>query len=464
MFARIGGDEMADTGYLIVTRPLFLDTLTCFIAWKKALGYTVYVKTAEEIEGEYSGQDIRFKIRNCIRDYYKNKNVQYVLMIGDSKDLPYPESSQGPPAPSLSDPYELPAGYYRADCIVNGNPITQTYYSTLFYADLSDVTHITQETHSFSGDYKIYVGLIPVRTPAELDTVLKKTVQSNPVNTLTMVFTENYYDPVYAQKCIQEVKTIAGSSLTVDQFLFGTASPDQDVYNAIFSRPGIIDASGHGYMDPNDPNQKPGFGIGNVWICKEDGDRFQYINPLCIFSTCWGDAYQYGECIVESFIKDAKGPATLISRLPNSGPGVQGGGLTQTEMDFWKSLTKGNPVGKAFYDNCISINLNPLNLFGDPSLVIVKPVRRFGDWIRGKNFHRIVASVWTFVAGALLFNPFGVFCIKCGGPANAAGYVGDPVVSVLGMGLVAIGIYGMYTVVKEERTAGIAKEGRRSLK
>jgi len=47
--------------------------------------------------------------------------------------------------------------------------------------------------------------------------------------------------------------------------------------------------------------------------------------------------------------------------------------ISSLEEGFWRDLFAGQSIGKAFYDHCKGAYMNPLHLFGDPSLVI------FGD-------------------------------------------------------------------------------------
>lgn len=362
---------MSTTGFLIITRALFVDSLTQYIAWKQSRGFSVQVVTAEQVEATFQGADIRFKIRNCIRHYYKTEAVSYVLLIGDSPDLPYPEETQGPPLPSLTDPWSLPAGYYRFDALVNNQPITRSVFSTLFYADLADTHHFTE--YKYGGDYQIYVGLMPVRTPQQLQVILNKTMACQVADSLRFIYSEDFYDPIYANKTFQQIQLLTGGSVAMSQALFGTTAADSDAYAAVCNSKGIVVASGHGFMEPGNPNQTPGFRVGNTWLCSADGQQFSYLNSLYIAAACWGDAYQYGECVSEAWLQAANGPVTMVSKPPITYPVPSCGGLTSSEQGFWSDLVASKSIGQAFYDNCAGAYADPLNLFGDPSIVVVKP-------------------------------------------------------------------------------------------
>jgi hypothetical protein len=71
-------------GFLIVTREMFVDSLDDYVQWKTSMGFDVHIVTAESINDNVEGEDLRFKIRNCLRNYYYTENVKYAVLIGDS--------------------------------------------------------------------------------------------------------------------------------------------------------------------------------------------------------------------------------------------------------------------------------------------------------------------------------------------------------------------------------------------
>jgi hypothetical protein len=196
---------------------------------------------------------------------------------------------------------------------------------------------------------------------------------------LTFIYSEDDYDPVYAQKVFQQIQLLAGPGVGMSKFLFGLTSPDADVYAASCNTQGMVYANGHGLMEPGNPNQTPGFAIGQTWLCGTDGAKFSKLNPLYIACSCFGDAYQYGECFTEAWMRAAKGPVTMVGSTPTTYPVPPGGGLTSSEQGFWTDLFASKTIGQALYDNCAGAEANPLNLFGDPSSVIFKPCGSVGQ-------------------------------------------------------------------------------------
>jgi len=427
---------------------MFVDALAGFIVWKVAKGFDVFVKTAEEIEAAYAGSELRYKIRGCIRGYHlrlgplSRRNTLYVLLVGDSVPVAYPEPAGGSPPATLSEAWNLPAGYYRWDFWDASQQSwrIQTQYTTLFYADFSDKEHYVAGENCYAGDYRAYVGVMPVRTVAELEAVLRKTMECPAASGLTFVYSADYYDPTYAEVTRQQIESIA-AGLSTAHCLFDAASNPDSVYEALCGSPGIVYASAHGLMTPGSGSQLPGFRIGGVWVTRNDATKCEYVNPLYIINACWADAYAYGEPIDESWLKARRGPASMISKVPIRYPVPPGGGLSQTELGFWRDLFQHKTLGAAFYNNCFGAYADPLHLFGDPTLVVVPALEgRPFSWSR---LVESIAWVWTVLVGVLLITPGGTWCISCRVPVPEPGYVGELATLSLGAGSIAIGIAGI---------------------
>ena len=111
--------------------------------------------------------------------------------------------------------------------------------------------------------------------------------------------------------------------------LFGSTSPDDEVYHALCTQAGCIYASGHGLMEPDNPNHQLDFKVGNVWACAADSEKLTSLNRLYIISSCYAGSYHLGECIDESWLHAANGPVTMISKVPWANIFLPGGGLSE---------------------------------------------------------------------------------------------------------------------------------------
>jgi len=378
-------------GLLVVTRQVFVDSLTQYIQWKNSKGFDVYVVTAEWIQDHVDGADIKVRIRNCIRQYYREEGVSYVMLIGDSVDVSGPFNDE-PPPPTLSENWNLPAGYYSWDSL-NG-----TQYTSLYYSDLSDKVEYNATEWNYAGDYAIYVGIVPVRTPSELQIYLTKTINYYTCANLTVVVSGDIPTPD-SEFYYSRIQSLAGSNISTDISFFGTNSSSEEIHEKIFDREAVIYESGHGNLQL--------FMIGNVAVTNENASDFRFINPLMLTSSCVVQAYNmYPECLDEAFLKAPKGPAVILNGPP-WGPIGLTDDLSDLERGFWIDLFARKTIGQALYDHCNGAWQNPIHLFGDPSLVIFSASlsRALGGEILSVNMLQLLAPylVYAFVViGAIL--------------------------------------------------------------
>ncbi len=81
-FARTRDYDQIDM--LIISKEMFLPTFDPYIEYKTAKGFIIETISTEYIYSNYSGADEQEQIRNCIRDFYQNMGVQYVILGGDA--------------------------------------------------------------------------------------------------------------------------------------------------------------------------------------------------------------------------------------------------------------------------------------------------------------------------------------------------------------------------------------------
>lgn len=74
---------------LIVTSNALQAHLTPYVGYKTARGWRIAIETVESIYTSYTGVDNPDKIRNCVKSYYMNNGIQFVLLGGDNETLPH---------------------------------------------------------------------------------------------------------------------------------------------------------------------------------------------------------------------------------------------------------------------------------------------------------------------------------------------------------------------------------------
>ena len=73
-----------DVDILLITNSVLQPAFDSYISYKTSVGYIVKTVLVDDINNNYSGQDLQEKIRNCIIDYYQNHNLESVILGGDA--------------------------------------------------------------------------------------------------------------------------------------------------------------------------------------------------------------------------------------------------------------------------------------------------------------------------------------------------------------------------------------------
>ncbi len=76
--------KTSETDILIITNEDLLPGFNTYIDYKTGCGFIIETITTTEIYNQYTGVDNPEKIRNCIIDFYQNKNLEFVILGGDA--------------------------------------------------------------------------------------------------------------------------------------------------------------------------------------------------------------------------------------------------------------------------------------------------------------------------------------------------------------------------------------------
>ncbi|MFX1283372.1 MAG: C25 family cysteine peptidase [Promethearchaeota archaeon] len=80
--------DQNNVDYLIITSELFIDDVQPLAIWKLQRGLIPAIKTVENISSAYNGDDLVESIRNCIRQFYEEMNIKWVVLAGSSSLVP----------------------------------------------------------------------------------------------------------------------------------------------------------------------------------------------------------------------------------------------------------------------------------------------------------------------------------------------------------------------------------------
>lgn len=80
--------DAGNVDYLVVTNAALAPDFNPLLEYRTRRGLRAELRTVEWISRNYSGRDLQEKIRNCIRDYFANRGLTYVLLAGDNAQVP----------------------------------------------------------------------------------------------------------------------------------------------------------------------------------------------------------------------------------------------------------------------------------------------------------------------------------------------------------------------------------------
>ena len=154
--------ESDTVDYLIITVSEFGDTLIPLKEWKSEKGLVTEIVFVEDIDTMYTGVDMPAKIKECIRDYYENHNLKWVLLAGDVD--------------------KVPARYVR---IYDGYPYDGDYItSDLYYVELSNdwdsnsnVEFGERNIDDYDYDAELYIGRLPASLIPEMIDFVQKLIK-----------------------------------------------------------------------------------------------------------------------------------------------------------------------------------------------------------------------------------------------------------------------------------------------
>jgi hypothetical protein len=300
--------QPGEIDYLIITREMFIGEAEALKSHKESGGLTVAIASDDNIT-KYAGRDVAEKIRNCIIDYYENKGIKWVLLMGDVDPETPMEVDKG---------WEMPTRYMwnPDDYIGDGNYTTTDYY----YAGL-DGTWDADSDDKF-GESKLYstvdeadwypevfVGRITATTTTEMATQIQKIIDfsSEPVTTMLMcgAISDDDTDEKELKEYIKQSfvpKTVTTGGLYESDHTL-TETNIIKVINKY--QPRVINSASHGsytglwllygstYFDTGTP-------------ASLTNSPYLWYAMACLAG---GFDYEYGDCVGEAMLKDSDGSA-----------------------------------------------------------------------------------------------------------------------------------------------------------
>ncbi len=373
-------EEGITFNYLIVTRPMFIGSLTDFVQWKTNNGFTVGLATVEWLDASFSGENMAERMKAGMHTLRRDHGVVFALLVGDTQTSETDYSvDQVLDSYNLEDDWNVPIGYYRRG---DFDPPSEVLTSDIYFVE--DMDWDPQNTglnprptlpgYADMVDASLYVGRWPVRTVEEVAVITAKTLQVQPVSEIFFSLEKALYDSTIGM-CpeIPPPADMNGFCYSSDEptirLLFNENAPwieTKILFNDTFSaeeaelqkplwfeNTGVIVESYHGYFQ------------GIAALYHEDGSwylaseyAFQHIFPLLVTQSCQVNLWNMGEedTFSEAMLKLPTGPASVF--------------MPTNSYYFFQAILDGQSVGEANWRaGFVFINWsNPQGLIGDPSI------------------------------------------------------------------------------------------------
>lgn len=395
-----------DTDYLIITTNAFKSDFDEFVKFKKLQGYNTAVVTVETIVATYSGYDTQDRIRLCIRDYYQNHGTDYVLLGGDTENVPHRGLfghfwlNGDPPTHEADD---LPADLYYAglDRVGSGSGPDWNVDDDSMWGevDVSDPTYgdITEADFTM----EVFIGRICADSHTEFANALNKQImyQKYPVisdNKKSIMVGQKMWAGYCGDEAMEEIRlggTYNGYATAgfedggfvsqlqyACQYFPDTAWPVEDLVAKMNDGASIMSHLGHGnvksWMNFNTTD-------GTVDLLTSDGINHNFhmiYTQTCLggsFDNRYPDGSYTTDCLSEVFTTHENGFFAIVS---NSRFGLTGVGQKNNRYFFDAMFKTSNPIRKLgemlsyakdntgySYGSSRWQNYEQ-NLFGDPSL------------------------------------------------------------------------------------------------
>jgi hypothetical protein len=189
--------------YLIVTRPVFVDALQDFIAWKTENGYSVGVVSVDWLDVAFEGDHLAERMKagmHQIRRSSAPSGTMYALLVGDTV-IDLDDFAVGAVLDSydLTIPWNTPTGFYRR---LDNDPAGEVLPSDAYFVEDKDWDLLGTGLNDVGGEYgqgsmvpSIYLGRWSVRNPDDLAAIVAKTMQVSPTSELLATIDDSNLGP-----------------------------------------------------------------------------------------------------------------------------------------------------------------------------------------------------------------------------------------------------------------------------
>lgn len=369
--------------YLIVTRPMFVDALQPFAAWKTDAGHRVGLVTVEWLDTSQAGDHLAARMKAGMHALAGSSGVRWVLLVGDTAMAPWDFSIDNVLGSlDLDQSWNVPIGWYRR---VASDPAGEVLPADAYFVENRDwdvdgdglnMRAENRETGEGTLAATIFLGRWPVRNTGEVAALTAKTKAASPADDILFTADASLADGV-TTSCrewppgrFQGFFCYLDTMVTARTRLFEGSAPHlatelrivdlTDATAADAALASLLDVDGvavvsfHGNYDC--------WGLTAGTCVGSDRISFEHVFPLLEAEACLVGEFYFadGRSLAESLLLAPTGPA-VFTQAPNP-------------VLFLEAIRNGTPVGEAFWVTAATYLYypNPIRILGDPSLVVLQ--------------------------------------------------------------------------------------------
>ncbi|MGQ9701617.1 MAG: C25 family cysteine peptidase [bacterium] len=411
------GDEV---DYLIITSPSLKTNWSPLVDWKTKKGIKTKVIGTDSIYAQYSGRDNQEKIRNCIKDYWQNKGLKYVLLGGDDFIVP-----------------DRKTRLVIEESTITGNIPTDMYYADLQWSwDGNNNNLFGEMADTVDLFFDVYVGRAPVDNATNIntfinkDTIFEKHPDTNYVRTLLLP-SEMLFDPYHGRVINNIISNYYPGYWKKSKLEDPPTNAVRDSLNIGYQFCHVADHGSYNSLSVLSMSQIPTL---------TNGIKYNVMNGI----NCDCGSFDGIDCIAESLVNYPNGGciATILNSRYGLGYPPALGPSEMLDLELFKNLINGiNELGIALAkakNNLRNLAMSQaptrwcvyeLTLFGDPntSIYTQKPrtmtVSHSGSITAGPQMFRVNITV----SGQPLEN--ALVCVMKGtevyatGRTNSSGWI-----------------------------------------
>ncbi len=288
--------------FLIITSQTLKNYADTLINFYQKKGYKGIVITTNFISKAYEGRDLQEKIRNAIKNYYRNNGIEYVLLAGDVSIIPYRGLYCKVKSSQIYSSNNIPADIYYGALDGNWNNDNDNKWGEPGEADLLQ---------------DVAVGRLPYETPAEAKNMISKIIRYQTTDTNIgqnkyLLIGEHLWDDPQTYGA-QYLNLLIGYH--TDSGYTTQGIPPKMLIDSLYDRQSTWDTAQ--LLSKLNQGQNFIFHCGHsnssylMRLHKTDInpqtfkqlDGYKHLNPIFYSHGCYAGAFDVNDCITEEFLK-----------------------------------------------------------------------------------------------------------------------------------------------------------------